>query len=101
MAFPVAINSPRATFEIQYGHVERPNPPQHHLGRRTLRSARTEVGGLVEGDYGVALLNDCKYGYDVLGNVLRLTLLRAPKSPDAQADMGEHRFTLQFAAAPG
>jgi alpha-mannosidase len=40
----------------------------------------------------VALLNDCKYGHSAFGNVLRLTLLRAPTYPDPEADQGEHSF---------
>jgi alpha-mannosidase len=49
---------------------------------------------LSEGDYGVALLNDCKYGHDVRDNVMRLTLLRAPKHPDPSADVNRtHTFT--------
>jgi alpha-mannosidase len=47
---------------------------------------------LSEGNYGVSLLNDCKYGHDIHGNVLRLTLLRSPTMPDPAADFGEHRF---------
>jgi alpha-mannosidase len=44
-----------------------------------------------EGGYGVALLNDCKYGH-----VIRISLLRAPTEPDAEADQGEHRFTYSL-----
>jgi alpha-mannosidase len=46
-----------------------------------------------EGNYGVALLNDSKYGYDTLDGQLSLTLLRSPKCPDELADMGSHHFT--------
>lgn len=46
-----------------------------------------------EGEQGVALLNGCKYGFDVLNNVIRMTLLRSPKAPYPMADMGVHRFT--------
>ncbi|KAJ2638266.1 Glycoside hydrolase, 38 vacuolar alpha mannosidase, partial [Coemansia sp. RSA 1287] len=42
--------------------------------------------------YGVALLNDCKYGFSTLGNVMSMSLLRAPKAPDANCDMGHHSF---------
>jgi alpha-mannosidase len=92
VAFPVNIRSPRATYEIQYGHVERPT----HFNT-TWDLARFEVcaqqwADLSEGDYGVALLNDCKYGYDIHGNVMRLSLLRAPGAPDPRADRGTHRF---------
>jgi alpha-mannosidase len=48
---------------------------------------------LSEGDYGVSLLNDCKYGYDNRDNVLRLTLLKGAVSPDPGADIGHHSFT--------
>lgn len=44
--------------------------------------------------YGVALINDCKYGYAVEGNVMRLSLLRAPTLPDPDCDMGLHEFSF-------
>ncbi|KOP25929.1 alpha-mannosidase [Hapalosiphon sp. MRB220] len=47
----------------------------------------------IQNSYGVSLLNDCKYGYDVQPNQLRLTLLRSPNWPDPQADRGVHEFT--------
>ncbi len=96
VAFPVDILSPQATYEIQWGHVERPTH------RNTSWDwARFEVVGhkwvdLSEGDYGVSLLNDCKYGHDVRGNVIRLSLLRSPTMPDPEADQGEHRFTYSL-----
>ncbi|SDU27273.1 alpha-mannosidase [Verrucomicrobium sp. GAS474] len=90
--FPLALRSDYATFEIQFGHVRRPT----HFNT-TWDFARFEVSAhkwadLSEPAYGVALLNDSKYGYACHGNVLRLSLLRAPKSPDPEADMGVHRF---------
>ncbi len=93
VAFPVAVHAPRATYEIQFGHVERPT---HY--NTSWDMARFEVCGhrwadLSEGDYGVALLNDCKYGYDIHENVMRLSLLRGPESPDPTADLGEHAFS--------
>ena len=47
-------------------------------------------------DYGVALLNDCKYGYMVLDNILDLNLLRSPSNPDPDADLGDHSFTYSL-----
>jgi alpha-mannosidase len=93
VAFPVAVRSARATYEIQHGWIERPT-----VRNTTWDLARFEVSAhrwadLSETGYGVALLNDCKYGYDILGNVMRLTLLRAPGWPDPEADRGQHRFT--------
>ena len=97
VAFPVAVLSSRARYEIQYGNVQRPT---HWNTARDL--GRFEVAGqkwadLSEGDYGVALLNDCKYGHDTQGNVMRLTLLRATKSPDDKADINRtHHFTYSL-----
>ena len=51
---------------------------------------------LSEGDYGVSLLNDCKYGYDVEGNVMRISLLRSPTKPDPLTDQGSHEFTYSL-----
>ena len=92
-AFPVAVHSPRATFEVQFGHLERPTH-----ANTTWDQARFEVcahtwADLSESGFGVALLNDCKYGHDVRGNVMRLTLLRCPTWPDPVADQGRHEFT--------
>ncbi len=96
VGFPVAINAPRATYEIQYGSVERPT---HH--NTSWDTARFEVcaqrwADLSEGDYGVALLNDCKYGHDTRDNVMRLTLLRSPCAPDPEADRGRQEFTYSL-----
>ena len=93
VAFPVDILSPRATYDIQFAAVERPTHENTAADR-----ARFEVTGhhwadLSEPGYGVSLLNDCKYGYDVRGNTLRLSLLRAPVDPDPHADEGAHEFT--------
>ena len=56
---------------------------------------------LSEGDYGVSLLNDCKYGHDIRdnspqGGVMRISLLRSPTMPDPEADQGEHRFAYSL-----
>lgn len=93
VAFPVAIHAAQATYETQFGHLQRPT---HY--NTTWDMARFEVcahkwADLSEGDYGVALLNDCKYGYDIHGSVMRLSLLRSPTAPDPVADRGHHRFT--------
>uniref|UniRef100_A0A3P8UMG9 alpha-mannosidase n=1 Tax=Cynoglossus semilaevis TaxID=244447 RepID=A0A3P8UMG9_CYNSE len=91
--FPVQVRSSAATYEIQFGHLQRPTH------RNTSWDwARFEVWGhkwadLSEHNFGVALLNDCKYGYSVHKNTMTLSLLRAPKAPDANADMGIHHFT--------
>ncbi|HWA84466.1 MAG TPA: alpha-mannosidase, partial [Fimbriimonadaceae bacterium] len=93
VAFPVNVNSPRATYEIQFGNLERPTHMNTMWDLAKFEVCAQKWIDLSEGDQGVALLNDCKYGHDVHGNVMRQTLLKAPKAPDPEADMGVHRFT--------
>ena len=99
VAFPVDVRSSAATYEIQHGHLERPT-----VRNTSWDIARFEVSAhrwadLSEPGYGVALLNDCKYGYDVHRNVMRLSLLRAPGWPDPEADRGHHRFAYALLPA--
>ncbi|MBY6163670.1 hypothetical protein KUV73_22510 [Mameliella alba] len=93
VAFPVDIHNSRARYEIQWGEIERPT---HR--NTTWDYARFEVpaqrwADLSEGGFGVAVLNDCKYGYDIRENTIRLTLVKSSTSPDPGADQGHHRFT--------
>jgi alpha-mannosidase len=92
VAFPVNVRSPRATYEIQYGHTERPTHYNTSWDMARFEVCAQKWADLSEGDYGVALLNDCKYGYDIHGSVMRLSLLRAPTAPDRRADRGHHEF---------
>jgi alpha-mannosidase len=92
VCFPLAVRAPSATYEMQFGYAERPT----HYSTSADR-ARYEVPGhrfadLSEHGFGAAVLTDCKYGYSCYGNELRISLLRAPKSPDPEADMGRHEF---------
>jgi alpha-mannosidase len=93
VAFPVTVRSPRATYEIQFGQVERPTHENTTWDEARFEVCAQQWADLSEPGYGVALLNDCKYGYDIHGNVMRLSLLRAPTWPDPVADRGAHRFT--------
>lgn len=93
VAFPVNVNSPRATYEIQYGNVERPTHYNTSWDIARFETCAQKWVDLSEGDQGVALLNNGKYGHDIHGNTIRLTLLRSPKAPDPMCDMGLHRFT--------
>ena len=101
VAFPVSVRSTRATFEIQHGHLERPT-----VANTSWDEARFEVCGhrwadLSEPGYGVALLNESKYGYDILGHTIRLSLLRAPGFPDPDADQGSHHFAYALVPHEG
>jgi alpha-mannosidase len=91
--FPCDVRAPYATFGTQFGAIERPT---HR--NTSWEEARYEVPGhawmdLSEPGFGVAILDDGKYGRSALDNVLGLSLLRAPSFPDPAADRGEHVFT--------
>jgi alpha-mannosidase len=92
-AFPLAASGPTATYEIPYGSIERPTTRNN-----TWEQARFEVpalrwADLGDGQHGFSLINEAKYGYDGRDNVLRLSLLRSPTWPDAEADRGHQHFS--------
>lgn len=100
--FPVDIVNTEASYETQFGIVRRPT---HY--NTTWDMAKFEVcvhkwADLSEANYGVSILNDSKFGFATAGNVMRLSLLRAPKAPDAHADMGRHhtRYAIFPHAGP-
>jgi alpha-mannosidase len=101
VAFPVAVHSTRATYEIQFGHVERTTHTNTSWDQARFEVCAHRWADLGEPGYGVALMNDCKYGYDIRGSVMRLSLLRAPTHPDPTADRGNHRFTYALMPHPG
>lgn len=95
--FPVDIVNQEASYETQFGIVRRPT---HY--NTTWDMAKFEVcchkwADLSESGYGVSILNDSKYGFATCGNLMRLSLLRAPKAPDAHADMGKSAPNHSFA----
>ena len=96
VAFPVEVLSSRATYEIQFGTIERPTHFNTSWDRGKFEVPAHRWVDLSEGDYGVSLMNDCKYGHDTHDNVLRLSLLRSPTSPDPHADEGKHQFTYSL-----
>ncbi len=92
-AFPVAVRSTRASYDIQFGHAERPTHYNTSWDYARFEVVAHKWADLSEAGYGVSVLNDCKYGHSAKDNVLRITLLKSGKYPDTQADMGEHEFT--------
>ena len=92
-AFPVDVRASEATYEIQFGAVQRPTHRNTSWDEEKFEVCAHRWADLSEPGYGVSLLNDCKYGYDTLGHVLRLTLLRGTEYPDPNADRGHHEFT--------
>lgn len=95
-AFPVTVLATMATYEIQFGTVERPTHANTSWDGARFEVCAQRWADLSEAGYGVALLNDGKYGYDVHGHTLRLTLLKSGISPDPDADTGRHRFTYSL-----
>jgi alpha-mannosidase len=96
VAFPLQVHAPAATGEIQFGHVQRATHANTPWDAAQFEFCAQRWVDLSETGYGAALLNDCKYGYDVSGSTLRLSLLRSPAMPDPEADRGKHQFTYSL-----
>ena len=92
-AFPMTVQAAAATYEIPYGAIARSTQPQTPQEKAKWEVPALRWADLSQADYGVSLLNDCKYGYDSQPNQIRLTLLKAPLWPDPTADRGIHTFT--------
>ena len=94
--FPTAITNEQATFDIQYGHVKRNTHKNTSWDKAKFEVVGHKYADLSNNDYGVALMNDCKYGYSIFDNTIDLNLLRSPNNPDADADIGYHEFVYSF-----
>ncbi|MBT3295737.1 MAG: alpha-mannosidase [Verrucomicrobia bacterium] len=96
VAFPTTIRTDQASFDIQYGYARRNTHRNLSWDMARFEVAAHKYADLSDNGYGVALLNDCKYGYKVLENVLDLNLLRSPTYPDPEADLGHQEFTYSL-----
>jgi alpha-mannosidase len=96
VAFPVSAHSDQGTYEIPFGSVERPTTRNNPAEQAQFEVPAYRWADLSDAKHGFSLLNDCKYGYDAKGNVLRLSLLRSPEWPDPHADEGHHEFTYSL-----
>jgi alpha-mannosidase len=99
--FPVAVRSHEASFETMYGVAKRPTHRNTSWDATRFEVCAHRFCDLSETGYGVALLNDGKYGHSARGNVLGISLLKSPLYPDPLADEGEHRFTYSLLPHPG
>jgi alpha-mannosidase len=95
-AFPLAHSGPKATYEIPYGSIQRPTTRNNTWEKAQFEVPALRWADLGDSTAGVSILNDSKYGYDALGNTLRLTLLRSPTWPDPDADRGPQHFTYEI-----
>ena len=96
VAFPLSAHNDKATFEIPYGSIGRPTTRNTPAEQAEFEVPAMRWADLSDQSHGFSLLNDCKYGYDAKGNVLRLSLLRSPEWPDPHADEGRHEFTYSL-----
>ncbi|MEH7119197.1 alpha-mannosidase [Neobacillus vireti] len=95
-AFPVDIRATEATYDIQYGNVKRPTHWNTSWDMAKFETVGHQWADLSEPDYGVSLLNDSKYGYDIKENTMRITLLKSAIHPDPEADQGTHSFVYSL-----
>jgi alpha-mannosidase len=101
VGFDTNVHANEAIHEIQFGHVARPNHRSRQYDFDRWEVANQKWTALAEARRGAAVLNDSKYGVNVMGGAINLTLLRAPVAPDDQADRGEQVFTYAFYAWEG
>lgn len=90
--FETAIRSRYATYDVAFGNYKRPTFRNTSWERAQFEVAAHKWADLADASHGVSLLNNCKYGYDITGSRIRLSLLRSPQYPDPDADRGEHSF---------
>lgn len=96
VAFPVNIRAVDARFDIQYGNMRRTITRNNSWEAARFEVCAHKWADLSETGYGLALLNDCKYGYDVKEDTIRLSLLKSAVDPDYAADLGHHEFTYSI-----
>ena len=94
--FPVDVNAAKAAYEIQFGHLERDTACNTSWDEAKFEVCAYRWADISDGGYGMALMNDCKYGYSADGSTISLTLLRCGNRPNPQADKEFHRFTYSI-----
>ena len=94
--FPVNVRARYSTFEIAHGAIERPTYANNSFEKAMFECCAHKWTDLSEGGWGVSLLNDCKYGYDLTGSVMRITLMRGPVCPDPKGDLGMNAFAYRL-----
>ncbi|WP_299609979.1 glycoside hydrolase family 38 C-terminal domain-containing protein [uncultured Tateyamaria sp.] len=100
-AFPTAVQAPYAQFDIQWGHVERATSRESSFDAARFEVPAQKWAMLTTPELSVAVLNDCKYGYDVHDDTIRITLIKSSTAPDPNADQGPHTFTYSLLPITG
>jgi alpha-mannosidase len=101
VAFPLAVSDTVATYEIPYGHIQRSTQRITSWEKARFEVPAERWADLSQGDFGVSLINNSKYGYDTKGSMMRLSLLRSPVWPDPTADRGKHSISYSLYPHPG
>lgn len=99
--FPIDVNTDKATFDIQFGNVERSTTDNTSWDVAKFEVCAHKYVDVSEAGYGVAIMNDCKYGYSVKGTDIGLTMLKCGTDPDYMADKGKHEFIYSLYAHSG
>jgi alpha-mannosidase len=94
--FDVDIRNTVATYDIQYGNVQRPTHWNTSWDMAKFETVAHQWVDYSQRDYGVSILNDCKYGHDIKDQTMRITLLKGGIYPDPTADIGMHEFTYSL-----
>jgi alpha-mannosidase len=95
-SFVPSVSASEAVCDIQFGSIRRPTHTNTPADWAKFEICAHKWIDISDRGYGLALLNDCKYGHRVQGNVLDLNLLRSPGHPDPVADRGKHEFTYSL-----
>ena len=97
-SLPLSFHADYATYDAAFGVHRRPTTRNNSWETAKFEGSAHKFADYSEFGYGVAIINDCKYGYAAQGNVMTISLLRASTSPDGEADQGGHKFS--FAVYP-
>lgn len=95
-AFPIDVNAREATYDIQFGSLARPTHENTSWDAARFEVCAHKWADISDNGYGVSLLNDCKYGYNAEGSILKLTLLKCATYPNPKADKEVHNFTYSL-----
>ena len=101
VAFPIDVHTNTATYETQFGHIERPTHTNTSWDAAKFEVCAHKWMTVAENGYGVGLLNDCKYGFNTEGSTMKLTVLKCSQYPNEEADQGEHKLTYSIVAYEG
>lgn len=96
VGFKVNVLSNDARFETQFGNIKRPTHENYSTDKTQFEVCNHKWTDLSDTRFGVAILNDCKYGISVNENDMRLTLHKGGCRPDPRGDKGVHKFTYSL-----